>query len=415
VVFLLATFIIRTKSYGDDGFIFSVLRRSDSVFASTNVGLYQASLSDKIWHKLPVPSSMPMNGSFAQESAPSSVLVYYTGTFLPIAPSKVRFTVFVSKDLGQTWTQTSSGVNFLNLSITQNGILYGEELLETEDVPQEGPSEWTTSKDGKRTYLVRHVVMSRDLGKTWNDISGNIPQGYDYSFFPDVEHPDLICLEGNESFHPMRTIFFQADDQSYQWKNVPEDLWRGVVTKNDSFFGSISPGNSNEDARASLSTYFVYPFFKWGNGIDVQSVQVETAKPAYSFHLGQPMPVPITVRVLFPRSPLKFLDNKDETLFWLLRALPEDGKGVFGGAKVTALYVNIPDRDAIVKQYLADPNLLTITLDEQHPYKRVVDMAKLYNFTKPGKYQVQFMKALANFVTWDAGFDGEVIDLTVTN
>ncbi len=256
--------------------------------------------------------------------------------------------------------------------------------------------------------------MSHDLGKTWVNITHDLPQGYDHSFSPDKDHPDLVCIEGVERFHPMRRECFQAEDQNFLWNKVPENSWRGVVKKNDYFFGSISPGSNNEEARAFLSTFFVYPFFKWGNGIDVQTVQIETEKPHYSFRLDQPMPVSVTVRFLFPRPPLKFLDNKDETYFWKLRMLTEDGQGLFSTAKVEALYVQIPNRDSIVKQYMSDPNLQTINLDENHPYARVVDMAKLFHFTKPGEYRVQFMKILANFVNWDAGIDGEVIDLTVT-
>jgi hypothetical protein len=59
LVFFVVFFSIGMRNYGADGFIISVLQRKDNIFASTNNGLYRASLSDKTWHKLPTPSGLP--------------------------------------------------------------------------------------------------------------------------------------------------------------------------------------------------------------------------------------------------------------------------------------------------------------------------------------------------------------------
>ncbi len=92
---------------------------------------------------------------------------------------------------------------------------------------------------------------------------------------------------------------------------------------------------------------------------------------------------------MFPETGIKWLDNKNEKVFWALAAQRDQEKGFFSSPQIAELDVNIPNRDAKKTAYLHDPNLITVQVDQAHPYQRTVDLNKLYDFTKPGHYRLQ--------------------------
>ena len=410
--------LTRAKLKPGEGYITSVLQHGDAVFAATDIGLYQASRSDKVWYKLPTPSSMPSWGSFARKAAPSSLLVYYTGPG-EVGLMKEPAALYVSRDLGLSWERTSSAYNFLNVFVQSADALYAVAYVQAATPPGEQPMsyrETATDKDGKTVYPERRLLLSHDLGRTWSDISEGLPTQFENYVVPDPEHPGRVCVVTSRPMHAGPVCVYQATDEKFHWKQMPRN-WDKLPNRRENVFGSLSPGSNNTNARANLSTLFVYPFLKWGNGLDVHTVGIETEKPAYTFRQHEPMPVALTVRFIFPQPPLKFYDHPDETVCWNLRGYVEQGDTFFIPSRATELYVNSPDHDAKMKQYAEDPRRAVVTLDNDHPYHRTIDLSRLCGFPGPGKYQIQPMKSFCTFfkegVKEDASFAGQVIAVTI--
>ena len=369
-----------------NGYIVSVLQRDDSVFASTDIGLFQAALSDKVWHKLPLPSSAPTWGHLAREAVRSPLLVYYTGRhgIDDITEAKAEF--YVSKDFGRTWECASGGHHFTDVFVQSNGILYANEMMLTLDPPPHTDKDSlgsTTDHEGNRRYIWYRVMVSRDLGKNWLDISEGLSPQYSYFILRDFDHPERIRLSGAEEGHLSRQRFYEAADQNDHWKEIPWRVWRKDQSEREYIFGSLSPGSNDTSARADLSTLLKYPFLKWGNTISMQAVQIEAEKPAYTFRQHEPMPVALKAYFVFSRAPLRFADNEDETLCWALRGYPENGESFYAPARVDAPYVSAVDREAKLAAYRDDPAGRIVALDDDHPYHRTIDLSKLYRFPGP--------------------------------
>jgi hypothetical protein len=161
------------------------------------------------------------------------------------------------------------------------------------------------------------------------------------------------------------------------------DLWSGYPSR------PTSGGTNNSNVPATLENFFKFPYPRSGRYPDLPTKYLASDKPAYVFHLHQPMPVTVTSVFLFPDAGIKWLDNKNEKVFWELKIQPEGEQDFFSNPQTAELNVNIPDRDAKVAAYLNDPDLIKAQVDQAHPYRRVVDLNKLYDFTKPGHYQIQ--------------------------
>ncbi len=399
----------------DENSIWSVVQRKEVVFAATNNGLYRASMSDKIWYKLPTPSSLPSWGHFARESSTSSPLVYFTGAG-EMGMMKEPNTLFVSKDLGLSWTLTSTQYNLLDAFVHPDGSLYAVAYIKTTTPPsKKNPSysESTSSADGQTYYPERRVLVSHNLGKSWSDISEGLPTQYENFVVQDPDHPELISVVSSRPMHAFSVDVYQADDQHYHWRKT-EKHPNELPGNRENIFGSLSPGSNNTNDVATLSSFFKLPYLKWGNSLGVQAGQIVTEKPAYAFRQHEPMPVMLTIKFVFSRPPLKFYDNKDETVCWNLRGFPEQGKNFYSKCKATDLYINSPDHEAKMKQYADDLNRVIVDLDEAHPYTRTIDLSKLYDFPAPGKYRIQLVKALCSFFKEDASFAGQVIEVTIT-
>ena len=207
---------------------------------------------------------------------------------------------------------------------------------------------------------------------------------------------------------------FEADDQNYHWKEISWEKWHGEpVERKDAF----CPGSGRSDdlgASAHLSTLFKYPFLKWGNGLSLDAIQIEAEKPAYTFRQHEPMPVALKASFMFPHKPVRFVDNEDETVCWALYGYPDGGDVFQVHSRADELSDGMDDHEAELAVLRDQPATRVITLDREHPYRRTVDLAKLYRFPGPGKYLVQPRKDLCQFFKEDAGFAGQVIEVTIT-
>jgi hypothetical protein len=404
----------RADMQADNGSIWSVVKRKDVVFAATDKGLYRASLNDRIWYKLPTPSSMSHWGHFAREAAPSSPLVYYTGPG-EMGVTKEPTTLYVSEDLGLSWKLTSTEYNLMEAFIHPDGTLYAVAYIKSASAPTKSNPEYSessTGEDGQTFYPERRLLASHNLGKSWTDISEGLPTQYESMIVQDPDHPDLICIETRRPMHPFPLYVYQADDRNYHWKKTGKSPNELPINRMN-LFGSLSPGSNNSNDVASLSTFFKLPYLKWGNNLMMQAGQIEAEKPTYTFHRHEPMPVNLTIKFVFPRPPLKFYDNKNETICWFLRGYSERGDHVLTKCRASDLYVDIPDHDSKMKQYADDPDRLIVDLEEAHSYTRTIDLSKLYGFPQPGKYQLQPVKAFCSFFKGDASFAGQVIDVII--
>ncbi|HUB67166.1 MAG TPA: hypothetical protein VL981_06750, partial [Candidatus Methylacidiphilales bacterium] len=107
----------------------------------------------------------------------------------------------------------------------------------------------------------------------------------------------------------------------------------------------------------------------------------------------------------------EWLDNKNEKLFWGLKIQQDEtggflsddhpepypaaiivdqlANGLISNPQNVEVGFDIPNRDAKIAAYLHDPDLVTVRVDQTHPYRRVIDIGKLYNFSQPGHYRLQ--------------------------
>ncbi len=146
---------------------------------------------------------------------------------------------------------------------------------------------------------------------------------------------------------------------------------------------------SNESMPATLGTLFKYPYPLTGPYPDLPPKLLETDKTSYRFHLHDFMFVTVTSRFLTPGAPIKVTDMKDATAFWSLRVRDPDGRNTFTQRATDQLNIGWPDLEARRARFANDPYLITQQVDKDNPYQRQIDLAKLYPFTKPGKYRVQ--------------------------
>jgi hypothetical protein len=369
--------------------IVSVLQRGDTNMVSTlRSGLYQASESEKVWRKLPTPPSMPVGGTLAQESPALSRLLYFTGHDSEWGLRDTKGSLFVSDDAGKNWTATSLDQNVLDAFAHPNGFIFAvTDTLSTTPLPGQNESQWafTTGIPGVKYYEDQYLLVSRDKGQTWRDITPAKPLHFGlYGIFRDPDHPNLVCVRSAQIGHSSRTFFYQADDSGYHWKEIPFEQWPGNRFPGEDGF-TLS---GNVVMPAYLENFFKYPYPRSGRYPVLPTSYLTAEKPAYSFHLHQPMLVKVSTFFMEPGPPLKIIDNTDAKVFWGLKIQPKGGNIVFANPQTAELNIAIPDWDAKKAAYLRDPHLFTVEADQAHPYQRVIDLHQLYDFSKPGEYRL---------------------------
>ncbi|HUB68250.1 MAG TPA: sialidase family protein, partial [Candidatus Methylacidiphilales bacterium] len=282
----------------------SVLQKGDTIIASTSDGIYEASQTEKVWRKQVTPISMQNGGSLVQESAVSPKLVYYTGWGGFGFPTNGKEgCLFVSEDAGKTWTPSSLSQNVMHAFITPDGSIFAatEGIVTTPPPPRGGYLTWTTDKDGVKHYPSVHLLVSRDNGHGWKDITPPLQSGFGLdSIFQDPDHPNRVCVSSSAINHSSRDFFYQASDDTYSsWREIRDDDWSGGHKQLYSldFLGSIGAGG---DVGATLGNFFKFPFPRSGNGPSLPNGNLVCEKAVYSFHLEQPMPVSVRTFFMFP-------------------------------------------------------------------------------------------------------------------
>jgi photosystem II stability/assembly factor-like uncharacterized protein len=138
---------------------------------------------------LDCPDAFPMGGSFTHQIEGSYSIFYVATSGL-----------YVSHDSGWTWCLVSADHDFRSAHLHQSGGLYA---IVEEDMRS-------------------RIVLSRDSGLTWDDISGDIGAGVSLlDIHDDPDNADGVVLRGNS----VRGLILQTSDGGDHWESIPEWAW----------------------------------------------------------------------------------------------------------------------------------------------------------------------------------------------
>jgi len=393
----------------------SVLRRDKDVFASNTAGLYRAELPGKTWKQLPLPDSMPVNGYFADQPINSNLVLYYAPEEITTKTTDTKTTVnglYMSRDDGRTWKLISSNNDYSRVFLHSNGALFA--VIDAYNF--KGPA---------------RVLMSKDLGESWRDITGKI-FGEIYAIFADPDHPELICLGGSD----MRGYIFQATDENYEWKATRELEW---WPKHQTEEGFLSRGYSTTTTlymlQATLLNYFAHDF---GQRVTLPGFDIAPQERAYEFSKAQAKVIQVSIPFLTEPHVMKALekelqksgrqrrstkiiliDQKDGLGLWGLKVVSPDGKQTDIQPSISKSVYESKDREAIKQQLRETGGFQAHEIPYGEPYKRLIDLSKLYDFTGPGLYKVQLVYdsmwlADPGQDEWPGSFTSQVFTVTIT-
>ena|ERR1700677_3732727 len=414
---------------GSPGTIVSLLRRGDNVIVCVRGdALFEASVTEKKWRRLASTSPIPGDGILVQQAPDSPLLAYYPRWWDGALSGKDHVGLYVSNDAGETWNQKSAGRVFDGLFIHPDGKFYA---FETVGIPHPekhlGDSPFNADGSLRRDDTSKRLVVSKDQGATWEVLCPEIPEtkGMDLAgismtgIFQDPDHPGQVCLAGR-SFTDVageepREFVYQAEDASYEWKGSDLSSWHDGSAAGpgprDLEAGILDIGYP--ETGATLSNFFSMPP-EIPSETTEQLPVVKTEKAAYTFHKKGPKPV--RVSMAFPKDYAgpapKLLDNKDETVFWGMRACYDFQAGYYPYScrpPLNSLSWRVKKDDEL----LHDPELRTVVVDSEHPYERELDLDKFYNFAKPGVYKLRIYHSDSGLVKKSGNAGSDVFDVTI--
>ncbi|WP_254508580.1 WD40/YVTN/BNR-like repeat-containing protein [Anatilimnocola floriformis] len=363
-----------------------VLRRKTDVLVTSSAGIFWSNLEEKKWQKRTLPAQMPIGGKFGVVPTDSEQILYYSPRWHKLTEGQ-RAGIYGSTDAGQTWQLLSEGGEYGPVAMLENGSLFA--VTNAEQINRQ-PS----------------IAVSRDLGKTWRDISGNL-SGRVHGLFPDPDHPGLICVET----HCIRGYVEQADDENYEWKSTISWHWHPERREKVSFGRPYSTSSSNNPLYifcATLRNYFDYDFIY---GASTPAIDLSTGAERFTFRTGEVLAVPITIRFLQDlrndKMPIveKLIDHPANLAAWGLR-WEFQGERSYKSPGIVAAMSRIRDEDsaarskglpgfreekqnALIAGLKGDRAWKTVEFSAMAPYRRMLEIGKLGDFAKPGEYRVQ--------------------------
>jgi len=363
-----------------------VLRRKSDVLVTSNAGIFWSNSELKEWEKRTLPAEMPTGGRFGVVPEGSAQILYYTVRWNKLTDGQ-RPGIYGSTDAGLTWQLLSEGDDYGPVALLENGALFAVT---------------------NAMQLNRHAIVevSRDMGKTWRDISGK-SFGEIYRLFPDPDHPGLICVEANS----IRGYILQADDESYDWKATRSWEWHPERREKVPFGRSYSTSAAQNPLYmfwATIRNYYEYDFIY---GASSPAIDLRADGERFAFRAGDVIAVPITVRFLQDlrngKTPIveKLIDHPSNLGVWGLR-WEFNGERSYKSPDIVASVYRIRDEDfatrikglpgfqaekknALIEGLKNDPAWKTVEFSATAPYRRMLEIGKLGDLARPGEYRVQ--------------------------
>jgi hypothetical protein len=337
---------------------------------------------------------MPPGGAFAKLPAGSPLIIYVARRTAdgPSESGRFRYGIYLSRDDGGTWIRISDGDDYGTVLLLRDGTLFAV----TNPSASNGPS---------------RVHQSRDMGKTWRDITGK-GFGQIVDLFPDPDHPGLICLDVSA----MRAYVLQAEDEGYRWKAISGSEWyRGRPLSTADFFNRTYGTTSTlHMLHSSLANYFEFDF---GDQPSLPAFEIIPGRERFEFRRGERVSVP--VRVVFRQNfesnlaewkrgtaqghrwpqptptTVTLIDQREDTALWGIR-VERAGQRINKRPTDPERFRRVlqaRDRAALREELLSDGKYEQIRMNVEADHMRAIDLGRLADFSEVGEYQVQLYYA----------------------
>ena len=257
--------------------------------------------------------------------------------------------------------------------------------------------------------------MSDNKGITWKDISGDTRLGMRlYGFFQDPDHPDLVCVSGNQT----RGYILQANDKNYRWNEIREDQWYMSRETDDSFMsrGLYSSGSTFYTDQATLSNYFTHPF----NGqIEIPAFRLAADRGAYQFKKGGPMAIQATVSFICRKPDVKFIDLEDSSGLWSVGMIPPNGKREWLTSRAFERSIQALPIGKQVASFRSSHTVHAYIIGGEQTFQRAIDLRDFGDFSEPGVYRIRLgydngVAADQDQNEWIGGFGSQEVKVTIT-
>jgi hypothetical protein len=187
--------------------------------------------------------------------------------------------------------------------------------------------------------------------------------------------------------------------------------------------------------QATILNYFAHDF---GQGVTLPGFDIAPQKSAYEFGKDQAkviqvsvpfLPEPVAAEapekrghgfwdVYYPPPTITIVDQKSGLDLWGLNVVDPDGKRTNVQPKISKSVYESIDQDSKRQQLRETAGLQAQEISQGKPYKRMIDLSQLYNFSVPGAYKVQLIYesvCLSDPVQgeWIGDFRGRVFTVTI--
>jgi hypothetical protein len=392
----------------------SVLDHGSIVVATDGAHLYRATKAERHWTLVETPKAMSMNGSFALCPGAARPLLFHLKRpeFIGV-PDEGNNGVF----------HTVSGVEAWKLSAQSTYGLYGAgpgaedwELVtadyDFEQVLAAGGLLYGLGSRHQEEMRKDRILQSRDGGRTWIDITHNaldLGIGRCFGLIPDPEHPLQVRL----LFQGVRVYVAQAGDDRFLWTSGRQvDAWE------EDFFGPHYFYSGIQDSTdymfpATFGNYFLHPF---GNRTWIEPFELTLDQAAYTFGGEGSKNVIATLRFRRADHAAAVMDLTTGTDFWSVRV--EDAAGERSQIRSAAELRADADYTGAEREYARTSGLIGRQLISGKTYSRAVDLARLFDFSKPGVYKVQLryacpFRAGSGRSNWTGGIGSVPVTVTI--
>jgi hypothetical protein len=409
--------VAKSANLDEDTRILSLQVHTDDVFASTAVGLFRATKSERKWERLPTPATMPLGGSFARQPAGHDRVYYHASALTKREGSDTQNLIeglYRSDDLGQSWHAVNTEHRFKEVFLHPSGDLYAI-IVATKNTHAGGIGLDKPPLDAGKppSNRIDRIYLSHDAGTTWMDISSDLSLGLRlYHIFQDPDHPDLVCLR-HDGF---QAYVLQANDKNNKWNEIKEAEWRRTHETSDTFFHDPHPSNwVYHFCAATLSNYFEHPF---GETIEIPALRLTTDQPEYRFKKGDTVAMHVEVSFIGSQPEVKIIDLDASAGLWGMKRILPDGQKSISPPKALKSAPPVIPGSGSLSDFRAAHQLKTHLIGGARTYRRLLNLSALEDFPKAGTYRVQLFysndgiadRALGE---WGGGFACPVFEITI--